>query len=108
MRPSQTWPFILSVLVLGIAGCTGPIQNGVPAIDVPLSSAAAAQACAAKLPPAASIIYNDAASDVHAETNLETLLRVKVMMLIVTDHIKRAEARPAAERAAECLEMLKQ
>ncbi len=106
MRLSHTCPLLLTAVVLGTAGCTGPGQ-GTPAEDIPASSAAAAQECAAKLPPMASLIYNDAASDVHAETNLESLLRVKVMMLIVTDRIKRADARPAAEKAAECLEMLK-
>jgi hypothetical protein len=96
----------LATLALATAACTGPPTQGVPASDVPQSAAAAAQECAAKLPPAARIIYDDAAADVHAETNMESLLTVKVMMLIVTDRIKRAEARPAAERAAECLEML--
>lgn len=95
---------MLCAVLLLAAGCARSTSK--VASDVPLSSSAAAADCASKLPPAASVIYNDASPDVHAETNMESLLRVKVLMLIVTDRIKRVEARPAAERAAECLEML--
>ncbi len=105
MCPRNIRSLIMAVPVLATAGCSVPGQ-GTPAIDIAQTSADAAQACAAKLPPKAAIIYNDAAADVHPETNMESLLTIKVMMLIVTDRIKRAEARPAAERAAECLEML--
>lgn len=95
---------LVGAVLLGTSGCAAPDAG--PAGDIPAASSAAAEACAIKLPPAAGIIYRDAAPDVHAETNMESLLRVKVMMLIVRDHIKRAEARPAAERAVECLELL--
>jgi hypothetical protein len=105
MRRSQSRPLLIAAFALGCAGCSVP-STGIPPADVPATSAASAAECAAKLPPAAGIIYKDAAADVHAETNMESLLRFKVMMLIATDRIKRSEARPAAERAAECLEML--
>ena len=81
------------------------------AVPPPTSQARAiakAHDCSAKLPPKATIIYDDAEADVHQDTNMESLLRVKVMMLIVRDKIRRADARPAAERAAECLELLQQ
>ena len=104
MRPLPARILMLGVVLLLAARCAG--LDPTAASDVPLSSSAAAEGCAAKLPPAASVIYKDARLDVHAETNMESLLRVKVMMLIVTDRIKRSEARPAAERAVECLELL--
>ena len=104
MTARPAWLLMLGSALMGTAGCT--VKDNGPASDVPRASAAAALDCAAKLPPNATLIYKDAESDVHPETNMESLLRVKVMMLIVTDRLKRADARPAAERAAECLEML--
>ncbi len=99
-------PLLSLALTVGLAGCGGPAADPGPSADIPASSAREAEACAAKLPAAAGVIYRDAAPDVHAETNMESLLRVKVMMLIVRDQVRRAEARPAAEAAVECLEIL--
>lgn len=106
MRPCSACPILLIMVLLGAAGCSDRARYPGPASDVPDADVMAAQACAAKLPPVASIIYKDAEPDVHASTNMESLLREKVMMLIVRDQVKRSEARPAAEAAAGCLEML--
>ena len=106
MRPCSACLVPAIMVVLGVAGCSDRARYPGPALDIPEADAAAAQACAAKLPPVADIIYKDAEPDVHASTNMESLLREKVLMLIIRDEVKRSDARPAAERAAECLEML--
>lgn len=64
------------------------------------------EVCAAKLSPDANAIYRVAAPDVHHDTDLANLLREKVMSMVVSGQLQRSAARPAAEQAAACLQLL--
>lgn len=91
---------LLSIVAVIASGCTEP-EASRPFVATP-----AAAGCAAQLSPKASVIYHDIAPHIMPDTDLETIMRQRVMMMIVTGDLSMRAARPAAEKAAECLEML--
>jgi hypothetical protein len=64
---------------------------------------AAADACAAKLPANAKLIYAASIGGVTPDANLEDLIRGKTRSLVMGGKISRGDARGAAEAAAGCL-----
>ncbi len=87
---------LLASALFGFAGCA----------VISEADSAAGESCAAKLSPEASAVYRAAAPDMHRDTDLPSLLRRKVMFMVFSDRIQRSAARPAAEQAAACLELL--
>ena len=102
---------LLALALFGAARCA----DRPPAVSGAASSAASPAAtestsgkdCAAKLSPEASSIYRAAAPDMHQDTDLPSLLREKVMSMVVSGELRRSAARPAAEQAATCLDLLR-
>jgi len=82
-----------------------------PLLAAPLAAhaanPAAAQACAAKLPPEAKVIYDAAAPKVTPTTDMRDLLKSTTFGLIMQGEVKQADARPSAMAAAQCLRNLK-
>jgi hypothetical protein len=68
---------------------------------------AAADACAAKLPANAKLIYAAAIGGVTPSAKLEDLIRSKTRSLVMNGKISRGDARPAAEAAGACLKQAK-
>jgi hypothetical protein len=68
---------------------------------------AAADACAAKLPANAKLIYAAAIGGVTPDAKLEDLIRSKTRSLVMDGKIARGDARPAAEAAGTCLKQAK-
>ena len=91
------WLSIVGVVVSGCAESEPPVS---------FVANAEAERCAGQLSPKASAIYHDIAPHMMPDTNLETIMRHRVMMMIVTGDLSMRAARPAAEKAAECLELL--
>ncbi len=88
------------VLLLAAGACAGPGPQQAA------GSNPGAEACATQLSPKASAIYHDIAPHMTPDTNLETIMRERVMMMIVSGDMSMGAARPAAEKAADCLGML--
>ena len=57
------------------------------------------------LSPEASSVYRAAAPDMCRDADLAGLLRERVMYMVLSDHLQRSAARPAAEQAAACLQL---
>lgn len=92
---------LLSSVLLGLSSCAAP-----PAADsATVADSAAGESCAAKLSPEASSVYRAAAPDMRRDADLASLLREKVMYMVLSDHLQRSAARPAAEQAAACLQL---
>lgn len=91
---------VLALVGIVVSGCVEPDA------PQPFASNAGAERCAGQLSPKASAIYQDIAPHMMPDTNLEALMRQRVMRMIVTGDLSMRAARPAAEKAAECLEML--
>jgi hypothetical protein len=68
---------------------------------------AAGAACAETLSPAAQMIYDAAAPDLHEDTNLVQLLTAKVGPMVFSGKLSVTAARSAAEAASECLRELR-
>jgi hypothetical protein len=64
---------------------------------------AAADACAAKLPANAKMIYAATITSVTPGANLQDVVRSKTRSLVMDGKISRGDARPAAEAAGACL-----
>jgi hypothetical protein len=64
---------------------------------------AAADACAAKLPSDAKLIYTAAIGSVAPGTNLPDLVRSKARDLVMGGKLSRDAAQPAAQAAGPCL-----
>ena len=97
---------LLASTLFGLAACVNTPGSDT-ANAAPNKASTAADGCAAKLSPEASLVYRVAALDMRPNTDLAVLLRERVMMLVFTDQLDRGAARPAAEQAAECLEQLR-
>lgn len=107
MRVVRCRLFLLAFALLAFARCAAP-----PVKDSTAASAAAAEgtagaSCAAKLSPEASAIYRASAPDMRRDTDLPSLLREKVMPMVASNQIEFSAARPAAEQAAACLELMR-
>jgi hypothetical protein len=66
---------------------------------------AAADACAAKLPSDAKLIYTAAIGSVTPGTNLPDLVRSKARDLVMGGKLSRDAAQPAAQAAGSCLKL---
>ena len=97
----------LLAFALLAARCTAPPAGDGAVAGAATTGSAAGESCAAKLTPDASSIYRAAAPDMHSDTDLASLLREKVMPMVVSDQIRFSAARPAAEQAAACLQLLR-
>jgi hypothetical protein len=64
---------------------------------------AAADACAAKLPADAKLVYAAAIGSVAAGIDLRDMVRSKTRALVIGGKLSRGQARPAAEAAGACL-----
>lgn len=71
------------------------------------ADAAAGERCANSLSPLGLRIYRAAAPDLHADTDITTLLKAKVRPMVDSKEIDRATARPAAQAAGACLAALR-
>jgi hypothetical protein len=99
---------LLAPVLFGSASCSATPKTD-DAGNAPTAKAiAAGESCAAKLPPDASSIYRVSAPDMRRDTDLRSLLRKQVMFMVIKDEIQRSAARPAAEKAAACLQLLRQ
>ena len=102
---------LLALALFGAARCSDrlPAASGAasPAVGPAATENVSGESCAAKLSPDASSIYRVAAPDMHHDTDLPSLLREKVMSMVVSGQLQRSAARPAAEQAAVCLQLLR-
>lgn len=87
------------------------LLTAAPLLAAPLAAhaadPAAAQACAAQLPPEAKAIYEAAAPKITPTTDMRDLLKSTTFGLIMQGEVKQADARPSAMAAAKCLRNLK-
>ena len=97
----------LLALALGVTRCADhPAAPGGTASPV-VTEGMSGEDCAAKLSPDASSIYRVAAPDMHHDTDLPSLLREKVMAMVMGGELRRSVARPAAVQAATGLQLLR-
>jgi hypothetical protein len=68
---------------------------------------ASSQACAKTLPPEAMTIYRTLAPQVTPSTDLMSLMKSQVKMLVMQGQVERATARSSAKQAYPCLKELK-
>lgn len=66
-----------------------------------------ADACAAKLPADAKIIYAETIGSVATASNMQDVVRSKTRSLVMSGKLSRGQARPAAEAAGACLKLAK-
>ena len=96
---------LLASVLFGFSSCAAPPKADSAMADAAITDSAAGESCAAKLSPAASSVYRAAAPDMRRDADLASLLREKVIYMVLTDHLQRSAARPAAEQAAACLQL---
>ena len=98
---------LLALVLLGATCCADrhPAASGAagPAVTEGMSG----EDCAAKLSPDASSIYRVAAPDMHHDTDLASLLREKVMAMVMSGELKRRAPPPPAPHAATFLQLLR-
>jgi hypothetical protein len=80
------------------------LLSGGPALA---ADAAAAGACAAKLPPNGRLIYDAVAPSVKPDSDLKSLVPEKVRPIVMSGKLDRATAQAIAPAAGECLLLLK-
>jgi hypothetical protein len=73
-----------------------------------LADGQGANSCAKNLSPAALEIYRAAAPDLRRDSNMASLLRAKVMPMVMNGDMNRTTARIAATAASFCLRDLQQ
>ncbi len=98
---------LIALALLVSARCSAPPSENSTIVGAAATESAAGESCAAKLSPDASSIYHAAAPEMHRDTDLRSLLRAKVMPMVATDQIQISAARPAAEQAAACLQLVR-
>jgi hypothetical protein len=85
--------------------CTFPLLFiAAPALADPV----AAESCAKSLSPPALRIYRAAAPDMKPGSNMEAVLRAKIIPMVMAGDMNRSTARPAAMAASGCLRTLQQ
>jgi hypothetical protein len=72
-----------------------------------MADQASSQACAQSLPPEAMTIYRSLAPQVTPSTDIVSLMRSQVKMLVMNGEVQRATARASAKTAYPCLKDLK-
>jgi hypothetical protein len=72
-----------------------------------MADQASSQACAKSLPPEAMTIYRALAPQVTPGTDIVSLMRSQVKMLVMDGKVQRASARASAKAAYPCLKALK-
>ncbi len=98
---------LLALVLFGAARCADRSSPASGAAGPAATGSTSGEDCAAKLPPDANAIYRAAVPDMQHDTDLASLLREKVMSMIVNGELRRSAARPAAEQAADCLQLLR-
>lgn len=93
--------------LFGIASCADSRTAQSAASGPALAENTATESCTSKLSPDASSIYRAAAQDMRRDTDLPSLLREKIMPMVLSGQMRRSTARPAAEQAAACLQLLR-
>ncbi len=96
---------LLASALFGLASCGASPTVESAVVDTALAERAGGESCAAKLSPEASLVYRAAAPDMRRDADLPSLLREKVMYMVISDQLQRSAARPAAEQAAACLQL---
>lgn len=96
---------LLASALFGFASCAATPTADSAVVGAAMVESGGHESCAAKLSPEASAVYRVAAPDMHRDTDLPSLLREKVMYMVLSDQIQRSAARPAAEQAAACLQL---
>ena len=66
-----------------------------------------ADACAAKLPPNSAALYSASLAKVSSGANIADTLRSNARGMVLGGKLSRADAKPAAEAAGNCLLLLK-
>ena len=97
----------LALVSVGFAGCTVAPRTEAAKAGPEVAQGSTHEGCVAKLSPEAGLVYRASALDMRHDTDMPTLLRERVMMLVFTGRLERDAARPAAEQAAVCLEQLR-
>jgi hypothetical protein len=87
-----------AILLMATAVVTAPLLAA-PAV----ANRSAADACAAKLPADAKLIYGAAIGSVAPGIDLREMVRSKTRALVIGGKLSRGQARPAAEAAGVCL-----
>jgi hypothetical protein len=87
-----------AILLMATAVVTAPLLCAPAA-----ANRAAADACAAKLPSAAKLVYAAAIGSVAPGIDLREMVRSKTRGLVIGGKLSRGQARPAAEAAGVCL-----
>jgi hypothetical protein len=88
---------VVVALAIGAAGLAAPAR----------ADQASSQACAKTLPPEAMTIYRTLAPQVTPSTDLMSLMKSRVKMLVMQGQVDRASARGSAKQAYPCLKDLK-
>jgi len=89
--------------------CTPPVLTAVVALTLTLPAApsfasrVAADACAARLPADAKLIYAASIGSVAPGVDLAGSVRSKKRELVMAGKLDRAQAQPAAQAAGACL-----
>jgi len=98
---------LLALALLTAARCADRRPADSTAAGPAVIESASSENCAAQLLPEATSIYRVAAPDMNRDTDLPSLLRERVMSMVLSGQLRRSAARPAAEQAAACLQLLR-
>ncbi len=107
MRPVCCRVALLASVLFSSASCTDTPKADSAVDSSTVAESAVGESCAAKLSPEARAVFRAAAPDMRRNTDLPSLLRRKVMFMVFSDRLQRSAARPAAEQAATCLQLLR-
>ena len=66
-----------------------------------------ADACATKLPKEPAAIYSNTVAQIAPGVNVRDLIVSVTRGMVMAGHLSRANARPAAEAAGSCLELIR-
>jgi hypothetical protein len=72
-----------------------------------LADRKSADACAAKLPKEPAAIYSETVAQIAPGVNVRDIVISVTRGMVVAGRLSRANARPAAEAAGSCLELIK-
>ena len=72
-----------------------------------LADQKSADACAAKLPKAPAAIYSNTVAQISTGTNIKDVVVSVTRGMVIAGSLSRANARPAAEAAGSCLELIR-
>jgi hypothetical protein len=79
----------------------------VVAVPVARADRAAADHCAAALPPASQAIYNNSLAAVLHGQSAKDAITATTRSMVMGGTLSRADARPAAQAAGNCMQLLR-